>query len=117
YCDYLSRQWLEYTGTPEAEQLGSGWTQALHPEDRPRVLTAWQAAVEHGGVYDLEYRLRDADGGYRWFKTRGVPLRESNGKILKWFGTCTDIEDQKRAAEEVRGLTCWRSGEPRSWLP
>jgi len=103
-CDYLSNQWIEYTGIRELDQLGKGWAEALHPDDRERALTAWEAAVQDGAAYDLEYRIRGADGRYRWFKTRGVPLRDGNGAILKWFGTCTDIEDQRRTADRVRTL-------------
>ena len=103
-CDYLSSQWVDYTGVPELEQLGKAWTAALHPDDRERALAAWGAAVHDGAPYDLEFRIRGVDGTYRWFKTRGVPLRDGNGTILKWFGTCTDIEEQRRTADKVRNL-------------
>jgi PAS domain S-box-containing protein len=104
-CDYLSRQWVDYTGISEAEQLGLRWLdQVLHPEDRERTKQAWTAAVHERAPYDLEYRLRRRDGVYRWFRTRGTPLRNAEGKIQKWFGTCTDIEEAKRAAEERQEL-------------
>ncbi|MBV8607165.1 MAG: PAS domain S-box protein, partial [Singulisphaera sp.] len=101
-CDYLSRQWVDYTGIPEAEQLGLYWLPlVIHPEDQGRTLTAWMKALEDG-LYDLEYRIRGADGRYRWFKTRGTPIRDDHGTITKWFGTCTDIDDQKRAEEALK---------------
>ena len=101
-CDYLSRQWVDYTGIPEAEQLGLYWLPlVIHPEDQGRTLTAWMKALEDG-LYDLEYRIRGADGRYRWFKTRGTPIRDDRGTITKWFGTCTDIDDQKRAEEALK---------------
>ena len=104
-CDYLSRQWVEYTGIPEAEQLGLRWLNlVLHPEDREQTYRAWMTAVHDREPYDLEYRLRRRDGMYRWFRTRGTPLRQAEGKIQKWFGTCTDIDDTKRAAEERQEL-------------
>ena len=104
-CEYLSRQWVEYTGVPAAEQLPYGWLGVLHPDDRARTTACWRAAVEDRGAYDLEYRIRRHDGAYRWFKTRGVPVRDPAGRIDKWFGTCTDIDDQKRAEDEAGRLT------------
>jgi PAS domain S-box-containing protein len=103
-CDYLSRQWLDYTGIPEINQLGTKWSSAIHPADRQMVERAWTRAVREEGDYDVEYRIRRHDGVYRWFKTRGTPLRDPEGHIQKWFGTCTDIEEQKRALEERQDL-------------
>jgi PAS domain S-box-containing protein len=102
YCDFLSPQWLEYTGVPESEQLGYLWLDVLHPEDRPRAFQAWRDAVEDRAEYDLEYRIRGRDGAYRWFKTRGSPLRDEAGQIVRWFGTCTDIDLVKRTEEALR---------------
>jgi two-component system, cell cycle sensor histidine kinase and response regulator CckA len=103
-CDYLSRQWLEFTGVPASEQLGTGWLNALHPNDRDRASAAWYNAVRGQGGYDLEYRLRRHDGLYRWFKTRGVAQMAPDGAIAGWIGTCTDIEDQKNAEQRFSGL-------------
>jgi len=104
-CDYLSSQWVSYTGVPEADQLGFRWlSMVLHPEDRERTTTSWMTAVSGLAAYDLEYRLRRYDGAYRWFKTRGTPVRNDRGEIVKWFGSCTDIDDQKKAAEERQAL-------------
>ncbi len=100
-CDYLSPQWLDYTGLPEAEQLGYGWLEVLHPEDRERAAACWRAAVEQRGVYDLEYRIRRHDGAYRWFKTRGVPLKDRDGRTVRWFGTCTDVHTEREAREAL----------------
>lgn len=96
WCDYLSRQWVEYTGQPESEQLGSAWAAHLHPDDREHVRAEWIAATARGDVYDVEFRIRRADGVYRWFKTRAVPLRDGAGNIVKWFGSNTDFDDFKR---------------------
>jgi PAS domain S-box-containing protein len=103
-CDYLSPQWLAFTGVPLAQQLGFGWLEALHPDDRQRSLAAWENAVLGRARYDLEYRIRRYDGTYRWFKTRGLPQLDSHGAILRWLGTCTDIDDQKTAEERFSGL-------------
>src|SRR5688572_3070020 len=93
YCDYLSRQWLDYTGRSESQQLGAGWLEQVHPEDRVKVSIEWARAVGAGDHYDMSFRIRRVDGVYRWFKTRAVPLRDPAGRILKWFGSNTDIED------------------------
>src|SRR6188768_2577916 len=93
YCDYLSRQWLDYTGRSESQQIGSGWLEQVHPEDRVKVHTEWSRVVGSGDTYDISFRIRRFDGVYRWFKSRAVPLRDPAGRILKWFGSNTDIED------------------------
>lgn len=95
-CDYLSQQWVNYTGRPAEVQLGGGWADQLHPADRERVEAEWNKAVQSGGNFDLEFRIRRADGVYRWFRTRAVPLRDGEGRIIKWFGTNTDFDDYKR---------------------
>jgi PAS domain S-box-containing protein len=100
--DYFSRQWVEYTGIPEEEQLGLAWLdKVVHSEDRERVRERWMAAVKGQGEYDLELRMRRADGQYRWFKARGTPVRDE-GRTVRWFGTCTDITDIVEARETLR---------------
>jgi two-component system, sensor histidine kinase and response regulator len=101
-CDYFSTQWTEYTGVPEDELLGWRWLQTLHPEDREPTRQWWLESVAGHRPYDVEYRIRRRDGEYRWFKTRGVPIRDDAHRTVKWFGTCTDIDDQKRLEAEVR---------------
>lgn len=105
-CDYLSSQWVDYTGTPEEAQLGMRWLElAICPDDRERTHRAWMNAVADQALYDIDYRLRRHDGVYRWFKSRGIPVRDESGKIVHWLGTCTDIDDQVRSAEELREAT------------
>jgi two-component system, sensor histidine kinase and response regulator len=101
-CDYFSTQWTQHTGVPEDRLLGWQWMDTLHPDDREPTRQFWTNSVAGRGPYDVEYRVRRTDGEYRWFKTRGVPIRDSEGRICKWFGTCTDITDGKLAAEELR---------------
>jgi two-component system CheB/CheR fusion protein len=102
-CDWLSSQWRTYTGVPLEELLGYQWLEkVIHPDDQKRTLACWQAACEDKADYDLEYRIRRHDGEYRWFKTRGVPIRDGQGRILHWFGTCTDIQDSKQMEESLR---------------
>jgi PAS domain S-box-containing protein len=101
-CDYLSPQWVAYTGIPEAEQLGFNWLRQLHPDDRETIFMAWIQVVTDDAPFDVEFRIRRNDGVYRWFKTRTVALRDTGGKIIKWFGSNMDIDDQKHAEESLR---------------
>src|SRR3989449_151329 len=101
-CDYFSTQWTEYTGVAENGLLGWRWMDVLHPDDRQSTRQFWTDSVAGRRPYDVEYRVRRHDGAYGWFKTRGVPIRNSKGDIVKWFGTCTDITDGKRAEEALR---------------
>jgi PAS domain S-box-containing protein len=102
WCDYLSRQWVDYTGSPAEQQLGYGWAQHLHPDDRARVQAEWEQATKRGDFLDVEFRIQRGDGAYRWFKTRAVPLRDATGRIVKWFGSNTDIEDNKLAEQKLK---------------
>ncbi len=102
YCDYVSRQWLEYTGAPEEQQLGTGWLEHVHPDDRMKVRTEWARVVGTGDVYDETFRIRRHDGVYRSFKARAVPLRDPAGRILKWFGSNTDIEDFVESEQRLK---------------
>ena len=102
HTDYLSRQWLDYTGRSEAQQLGQGWLEQVHPEDRVKVQMEWARVVVSGDAFDMSFRIRRFDGVYRWFKTRAVPLRDPAGRILKWFGSNTDIEDFVLAERKLK---------------
>src|SRR5882762_10286895 len=92
--DFLNRRWLEYTGLSLEEAIEQP-TGTIHPEDLPRVMEKWSRDMPAGEPSEDEMRLRRADGEYRWFLIRTVPLREEQGNILKWYGTSTDIEDRK----------------------
>lgn len=98
-CDYLSRQWTDFTGCAEAEQLGLGWLDRVHPDDRERTRDHWLGAVAGRHDYDIEFRIRRHDDVYCWFKTRATPEVDQNGNILSWFGTSTDIEDIVKARD------------------
>jgi PAS domain S-box-containing protein len=99
---YFNQQWVDYTGLTLEESHGEGWIIPVHPDDRQRVWDAWQRATQHRDSYSLECRLRRADGVYQWWLIRGVPLLGANGEILKWFGTCTDIEHIKLAEQKLK---------------
>jgi PAS domain S-box-containing protein len=102
HCDYLSRQWLDYTGRSESQQFGNGWLEQLHHDDRVKVQLEWSRVIGSGDTFDTTCRIRRFDGVYRWFKTRAVPLRDPAGRILKWFGSHTDIEDSVLASNKVK---------------
>lgn len=101
-ADYVSRQWLDYTGTRLEENLGQRWIERLHEGDRERALTLWTQSLRTGEMYDTEVRLRGADDRYRWFKQRAVPIRGAGARVQKWFGTCTDITDLIEARDIIR---------------
>jgi PAS domain S-box-containing protein len=99
---YFNPQWVEYTGMTLEDSYGSGWVTPFHPDDKPRSREAWQNAVDHVGNYAIECRLRRFDGAYLWWLVRGVPALDEHGQVSKWFGTCTNIDDLKRAEVAVR---------------
>lgn len=100
--DFNNQRWLEYAGLSAGEAQGWGYADVLHPEDYSRLLPKWTAAFASGEPIEDEARLRRADGEYRWFLHRAVPLRDDHGSIVKWYGTSTDIQDLKRAEEVLR---------------
>jgi PAS domain S-box-containing protein len=108
-CDYLSVQWGRYTGRPVEEQLGYAWLNVVHADDRDRVAEAWGRAVSTGAVYDVEFRIRRHDAAYRWFAVRGIPVYNDHQRIVHWYGSCTDIDDQKRQAEVLERLVAERT--------
>lgn len=101
-CDYVNRQWAAYTGRAAECQLGYGWMEQVHPDERERVRSAWAVAILQGEPFDNEFHLEDADKSYRWFKSRAIPLRDSQRRIVKWFGSNTDFEDFKRYERELQ---------------
>jgi PAS domain S-box-containing protein len=100
YHTYFNQRWYEYTGMTLEQTQGWGWSQILHPSDRQRCFEVWNESLHTGKDYNIEYRLRSVNGEYRWFLARAFPLQAENGQILHWFGSCTDIHDQKMALEE-----------------
>mgnify|MGYP002777069605 CR=1 FL=1 len=101
YHEYYNQRWYDYTGTKPGDTDGEGWQNPLHPDDVERTGEVWQESLRTGKPYDIEYRFRRAsDGEYRWHIGRALPLRDEHGTIVKWFGSCTDIHDQKLAIED-----------------
>jgi len=100
--EFLNKRWHEYTGLSPEESHGSGWQTAIHPEDRAPLLEKWQGLLASGEPGEMEARLRRYDGVFRWFLMRVEPLRDETGKIVKWYGTCTDIETLKETEARLR---------------
>ncbi len=99
---YVNRHFVEYSGLSAEQTAGSGWQAAIHPDDLQRHAGKWMDAVATGKPHENEVRFRRSDGQYRWHLDRGVPLRNEDGNIVKWYGVATDIEDRKRAEEALR---------------
>jgi PAS domain S-box-containing protein len=100
--DFCNQRWAEFSGLSATAGNGWGWSEILHPDDRERTVAAWRQAVATGRPYQIENRLRRADGEYRWHLSRALPLRDDRGRISRWYGTSTDIDDQRRTAEALR---------------
>lgn len=105
YNIYFNRRWYDYTALSPRESHGDGWTAAVHPDDVAPSLAIWRRSFETGQAFEIEYRLRRAaDSTYRWHLGRALPQRDGEGRIHLWFGTCTDIHDQKRSREAASVL-------------
>ncbi|OKH38144.1 hypothetical protein NIES2119_11355 [[Phormidium ambiguum] IAM M-71] len=100
FVDYFNNRWYEYTGLTIQESIGLEWLSVIHPDDREFCQLSWLQAIETGNTYQVEYRIRSQNGTYRWYLGRGLPVRDKDGQIVRWLGTCTDIEDQKQAQSE-----------------
>ncbi|THD36384.1 MAG: PAS domain S-box protein [Sphingomonas sp.] len=100
YHDYYNARWYEFTGVPDGSTDGEAWNGMFHPDDQERAWGRWRQSLTSGEPYEIEYRLRHHDGTYRWVLGRALPIRDGEGRIVRWFGTCTDIHEQKLALEE-----------------
>ncbi len=99
---YFNEQWYRYTGTTATENMDKAWINRLHPQDQPATMQVWEHALRQGSTYHVEYRIQSHDGAYRWFMAQGIPLRNDQGHIEKWFGTCTDIDEQKNQRRQLQ---------------
>ncbi|WP_176556104.1 PAS domain-containing protein [Rubellimicrobium rubrum] len=101
YHDFYNDRWYEFTGTPPGSTDGEGWSDMFHPDDREEAWSRWRQSLLTGELYEVEYRLRHRSGAYRWVLGRALPVRNEAGAIVRWMGTCTDIEDRKRTEAEL----------------
>ena len=119
WVEFCNQRCLEYLGMALEQIRGWDWQSVIHPADVPVSLERWRHALTSGDVFEIEYRIRGADGVYRWFLGRALPVRDAGGRIVKWFGTCTDIDTQKRAEGrivELNGLLQRRVAELQTLL-
>eukprot|EP01116_Phalansterium_solitarium_P023167 TRINITY_DN7972_c0_g2_i2.p1 TRINITY_DN7972_c0_g2~~TRINITY_DN7972_c0_g2_i2.p1 ORF type:complete len:1122 (+),score=253.32 TRINITY_DN7972_c0_g2_i2:281-3367(+) len=100
--DYVNKRWLSFTGQSSDQAIDMGWLQVVHPDEAGNVACAWKAACQAGEPFETQYRLKGTDGLYRWYLTRAEPLHDRNGRIVKFFGTCTDWDEKRRFEEERR---------------
>lgn len=100
YHDYYNAQWYRFTGMPAGSTDGEEWNGMFHPDDQERAWARWRHSLSTGDAYEIEYRLRHHSGAYRWVLGRALPVRDADGRIVRWIGTCTDIDAAKRAAEQ-----------------
>ncbi|HEX8522307.1 MAG TPA: response regulator [Tepidisphaeraceae bacterium] len=101
-ADYFNRGWIEYTGFNTEQSAGFGWKPAVHPDDVSPLMERWRRSLETGDAFDFEYRLRRRDGVYHWHLVRALPMRDEQGQIVRWFGTATDIHDQKQTENALQ---------------
>src|SRR5467141_3787690 len=101
-AEFFNQRWLDYTGLTVKQALDSEWQVAIHADDLPRILETFREALNSVKPYEMEGRFRRFDGEFRWFLFRGSPLRNRSGKISKWYGTNTDLEERKRAEDALR---------------
>ena len=111
--DYYNSRALEYAGASLTDLNDWKWTSIIHPDDREETLNAWRQAIATGQIYEIEHRLRRADGEFRWHLTRAVPLRNDQGTVIQWIGTATDIHDQKIVEQELERRVAERTAELR----
>lgn len=95
-CDFLNKQWEIYTGIERSKLTGYGWLKFIHPEDMTRLMGAWNHAFDTNSGFELDYRIRRFDGAWRWFKSKAEPIYNNKGKVVKWYGSNTDIQEVKK---------------------
>lgn len=101
--DFHNERWFEYTGLSPSSSQADDWHSVVHPDDGERVNNVWEVAARNGEAFEQELRIRHvASGDYRWFLTRAIPIQDASGQPLRWFGTSTDIDDQKRIEQQLR---------------
>ncbi len=104
HIDFYNRRWYEYTGTTFAQMEGWGWQSVHDPSMVEAIVVRWSDSLATGKPFEMEFPLRGADGAYRWFLTRALPLRDADGHIVRWFGINTDIHEQRETRRTTEAL-------------
>ena len=105
FHDYFNNRWYQFTGVPHGSTDGEGWNGMFHADDQERAMARWQHSLDTGEPYEIEYRLRHHSGEYRWILGRALPVRDQHNSIIRWIGTCTDIDEAKRNAQQTELLS------------
>ena len=109
YITWYNRQWYEYTGTTPEQMEGWGWQSVHDPDELPRVLGRWKASITTGEPFNMEFPLRGRDGQFRWFLTRVLPLKDAGGRVVRWFGTNTDVTETRQARQAAEAANVAKS--------
>jgi len=116
-CNYFNERWLDFTGRPIQKELGSGWTEGVHPDDLNRCLDIYLTAFKNRGIFEVEYRLRRYDGVYRWIFDRGVPFSDAHGHFAGYIGSAIDVSEKIEAQEVLRKVKEAELNQLRGMLP
>ena len=101
-CDYFNERWLAFTGRTMAQETGNGWAEGVHPDDLPRCLKIYTESFAQRRIFEMEYRLRRADGAFRWLFDRGVPFNEPSGEFAGYIGSCIDVTERVKAEAQLK---------------
>lgn len=116
-CDYFNQRWLEFTGRTLEQERGNGWAEGVHPDDFDRCLAIYVDHFQRRAIFEMEYRLRRADGAFRWIFDRGVPFRDDRGNFAGYIGSCTDVTDRVEAQQALEKRHANELSQLRGILP
>ncbi|HBF33079.1 TPA: hypothetical protein DDW35_00810 [Candidatus Sumerlaeota bacterium] len=116
-CDYFNEIWLKFTGRTREQEFGNGWAEGVHPDDFARCLEIYTEHFARQEIFEMEYRLRRADGAYRWIFDRGVPYRDTQGDFKGYIGSCIDITERVEAQENLKLAQETEIKQLRGFLP
>jgi PAS domain S-box-containing protein len=116
-CDYFNERWLDFTGRTRAQELGNGWVEGVHPDDRARCMDVYTTAFRDRRAFEMEYRLRRHDGAWRWISDRGAPYVDAGGAFAGYVGSCVDITERVEAERLLAERREQEMSELRALIP